>query len=219
MNTINELNLEFRKCNQDNNDWLWPTDDTVAWKYLNKKSAWGLPQRITKFCKKTDIVIQAGGNAGVYPKQYSKLFKTVITVEPDYRNFFCLTYNITDLNVFKIQACLGNSSILLNLDYNTKYKESNRGAMNIAGSGIIPQITIDSLNIIPDLIHLDIEGYEGPALEGAKETLKRCSPIVVLETNGSGDRYEWPKSRIDSLLQSYGYKIIESWEHDTVYEK
>jgi hypothetical protein len=52
MNTINELNLEFRKCNQDNNDWLWPTDDTVAWKYLNKKSAWGLPQRITKFCKK-----------------------------------------------------------------------------------------------------------------------------------------------------------------------
>ena len=91
--------------------------------------------------------------------------------------------------------------------------------MKVSGLGKIPQITIDSLNLNPDLIHLDIEGYEGFAIEGAKETLTKYSPIVVLETNGSGDQYGWPQEKIDNLLKSYGYTILETWGHDTVYGK
>jgi len=220
MNTLTNLNLEFRDDHRkESSKWLWPSDDIIAWKYLNKKTNWFLPDRVTKFCKKRDIVIQAGGNAGIYPKQYSSLFKTTITVEPDYRNFFCLTYNVPENNVFKFQACLGNSSMFLNLDYNRDYNESNRGGMKVSGNGIIPQITIDSLNTEPDLIHLDIEGYEGFALEGAKNTLTKYSPIIVLETNGSGDQYGWPQTKIDNLLCTYGYTVIEKWGSDTVYGK
>lgn len=218
VNTFKNLNLEFRNSKCHGEEWLWPADDIVAWKYLNK-SSWDLPQRISQFCTKKNIVIQAGGNAGLYPKQYSKLFDITVTIEPDYRNFFCLAYNVPESNVFKIQACLGNSSSLLNLNYNKKYQETNRGGMKVSGHGIIPQITIDSLGLTPDLIHLDIEGYEGPALEGAENTLKTSSPIVVLETNGSGDQYGWKQNKIDRLLNTYGYNIIETWGHDTIYGK
>lgn len=218
MNVFKKLNLDFRESEKHGGEWLWPADDHIAWRYLNKQS-WDLPTRISNFCKNKNLVVQAGGNAGLYPKQYSKLFNIVITVEPDFRNFFCLTHNVPDYNVFKIQACLGNENKFLNLGYNEKYKETNRGGMKVDGLGIIPQITIDSLGLQPDLIHLDIEGYEGPALEGAKKTLIQFSPIVVLETNGSGDQYGWKQEKIDQLLYSYGYKIIETWGHDTIYGK
>lgn len=218
MNKFNELNLELRSSEKHVGEWLWPADEFIAWSYLHKQS-WDLPLRISRFCKNKKLVLQAGGNAGLYPKQYSKLFDVVITVEPDYRNFYCLTFNVPERNVFKFQSCLGNENKFLNLDYNEKYKETNRGAMKVNGEGIIPQITIDSLGLTPDLIHLDIEGYEGPALEGAEHTLKNSSPIIVLETNGSGDQYNWKQEKIDQLLFSYGYRIIENWGHDTIYGK
>lgn len=218
MNKFNELNLELRSSEKHGGEWLWPSDDFIAWKYLHKQS-WDLPSRISKFCKNKKIVFQAGGNAGLYPKQYSKLFDIVITVEPDFRNFFCLAYNVPEQNVFKFQACVGNENKFLNLGYNEKYKETNRGGLKVVGSGIIPQITIDSFGLTPDLIHLDIEGYEGPALEGAEITLKKSSPIIVLETNGSGDQYGWKQEKIDNMLKSYGYDIIETWGHDTIYGK
>lgn len=32
------------------------------------------------------------------------------------------------------------------------------------------------------VIQLDIEGYEADALKGARDTVRRCQPIIVLET-------------------------------------
>jgi FkbM family methyltransferase len=218
MSDINKLlNLEFRESKAHGGQWLWPADDTVAWGYLNKAAHRHQPHRIAELCLNRNLVIQAGGNAGLYPKQYSKLFKTTITVEPDYRNFICLAYNVPEDNVFKFQACLGNESKFLSIGYNDRWDHENRGAMKVTGSGLIPQITIDSLNVAPDLIHLDIEGYEAFALLGAEKTIKSHKPMIVLETNGSGDEYGWTQSKIDNLLFSWGYKILENWGHDPVY--
>lgn len=46
----------------------------------------------------------------------------------------------------------------------------------------VPVVTIDSLDL-PDLQHvkLDAEGYEQEVLEGARETLRRCRPVLSLE--------------------------------------
>jgi FkbM family methyltransferase len=217
MNPINELNLEYRTCNVDSSIWLWPLEDRGAWKALTKESNYTLPDKISKFCNNFDLVFQAGGNAGIYPKHYSKIFNSVITVEPDYRNFFCLNFNVTDKNVFKFQTCIGNENKTLDLGFKGSYTPKNRGKMRVQGPGLIPQITIDSLSITPDLIHLDIEGYEGFALEGAVQTIKNFKPVIVLETNGSGDAYGWPQEKIDSFLFSLGYDIIEDWGHDKIY--
>lgn len=48
---------------------------------------------------------------------------------------------------------------------------------------IIPQ----DINI--DLIHLDLEGWEFHALDGSKELIKRCRPIIVLEIDGKAVEY------------------------------
>jgi FkbM family methyltransferase len=211
------LNLEYRFSKKHNKEFLWPADDVWAWKWLNKKEHWNLPIRIAKLCKNTNLVIQAGGNAGLYPKLYSGLFSTVMTFEPDFRNFFCLSHNAIEPNIFKYQAALGNTTDPIGMAVNPLWNQENAGALRIQGQGKIPQLTIDSLGAVPNLIHLDIEGFEAFALLGAEKTIKKHNPLIVLETNDSGDAYGWRQEKIDALLYAWGYKILENWEHDTVY--
>lgn len=218
MTMFDDLGLEFRSSRRHGGEWLWPKEDIWAWKWLNKIGHWDLPQQISKLCPNKNLVIQAGGNAGLYPKQYSKLFKQVITCEPDERNFFCLSQNVLEDNVIKHRCALGDTISNVGLKANAAWDYTNMGALKIVDNGDIPQITIDSLDLNPDLIHLDIEGFEGPALIGAKETIKKFKPIIVLETNDSGDEYGWPQDKIDRLLFSWGYQIRVKWDHDTVYQ-
>lgn len=212
------LNLEYRSSRRHGGSWLWPQEDVWAWKWLNKIGHWDLPRQISLLCKTTKLVIQAGGNAGLYPKQYSEIFDSVVTLEPDYRNYVCLCENVKADNVTRYQKALGAEPGLINLKTNPKWNETNTGALKIAGTGHIEQITIDSLDLAPCLIHLDIEGFEGFALQGAQATIKAHRPLIVLETNGSGDEYGWPQDKINDLLFSWGYSILVSWEHDTVYQ-
>jgi FkbM family methyltransferase len=216
--TFELLGLEYRESRRHPGLWLWPSEDVWAWKWLNKIGHWDLPVQIARLCANKNLVVQAGGNAGLYPKQYSRLFQSVITLEPDHRNFTCLCRNVTEENVVKYQAAIGEVESMVSLETNPRWNETNTGALKIKGPGHIKQITIDSLNVDPDLIHLDIEGFEGPALLGAQSTINRCRPLIVLETNGSGDDYGWPQEKIDSLLASWNYKIHVSWDHDTVYK-
>ena len=85
--TFESLGLEYRKSRRHPGVWLWPRDDVWAWKWLNKIGHWDLPVQISELCENKNLVIQAGGNAGLYPKQYSRLFQSVITMEPDHKNF------------------------------------------------------------------------------------------------------------------------------------
>lgn len=210
--------LEYRTSPRHPGRWLWPREDRWAWKWLNKKEHFDLPRRIAALCQRRGLVIQAGGNCGLYPAQYSNLFQQVVTFEPDATNFHCLKINVPQSNVTMYQQALGDKSDLVALEPNQRWMESNRGALRTSGPGTIPQITIDSLDIAPDLVHLDIEGFEALALLGAQQTIARHHPLIALETNGSGDDYGWPQHKIDSLLKSWGYDVFVTWQHDTVYK-
>lgn len=128
--------------------------------------------------KKT--IIQAGGNFGLYPLLYSRLFTNVFTFEPDVNNFYCLTNNCNYNNIHPFRLALSNKNEFLKLEI---VNHDNYGMNRISNKGMdVYAITIDSMNI-PDvsLIHLDLEGYEYNAILGAKKTIKKYKPTVVLE--------------------------------------
>ena len=210
--------VEYRVSRRHPGRWLWPREDRWAWKWLNKLEHYDLPRRIAELCDQRQLVIQAGGNCGLYPAQYSELFDQVITFEPDARNYHCLCVNVPNLNVIKHQQALGACSDLIRLEPDARWNETNQGALRTRSQGTIPQITIDSLAVAPNLIHLDIEGFEAFALQGAEHTIRTHRPLIVLETNGSGDEYGWPQHNIDAMLAQWGYTISISWGHDTVYK-
>lgn len=47
----------------------------------------------------------------------------------------------------------------------------------------VQTIKIDDLNLLPDIIKMDIEGGELNALKGCTETIKKCSPVFLIEVN------------------------------------
>lgn len=215
----NNLNLEYRVHKNLGGNWLWPKEDQGCWRHLNKLKYFDNPHKVASLTNERKLIIQAGGNCGIYPKQYSTLFDVVITFEPDFRNFYCLSHNVPEKNVFKFQAALGSNTEFVNV---TAPEKDAAGEYNIGGfqtevGGIIPQVTIDSLNVQPNVIQLDIEGFEGFALLGAEKTIKKCRPVLVIENKDFGIRHNWGSKEITELLSSWGYIFSTTIGLDSVF--
>jgi len=60
--------------------------------------------------------------------------------------------------------------------------------------------TFDSHNLDPDIVKIDVEGYELQVLEGMKETLARSRPVMMLEANEKDQQCQ-------ALLASLGYEF------------
>jgi FkbM family methyltransferase len=210
---ISNFELLYSKLWQK--EYLWPKEETRSWRTINKKNDKLILDEMLSYVKDKDLVIQAGGNGGVYPDYLSKFFKKVITFEPDPINFFCLSYNTLQPNIFKYQACLGNNFEPLSVQENNEF--SGMSSLMVSDYGAIPQVTIDSFHLTPSLIFLDIEGYEGFAIEGAIETIKRCKPIIILEVHWVCEKKGWTKDKINNLMYSLNYKILHEFNKDIVY--
>ena len=155
------------------------------------------------------VVVQAGGNCGMYARFYGKYFNSIHTFEPEPLNFKCLSYNIKDIPKIKgYEAALG--------DKVGKVKISGGGYRNCGTFRVreiktdeegIDMLSIDSLQLEHvDLIHLDLEGYEDNALKGAMETIKKFKPTVITERNRGHDK-----------LVALGYKTEKLPKMDTLF--
>jgi hypothetical protein len=78
---------------------------------------------------------------------------------------------------------------------------------------------IDDLNLeCCDLIHLDIEGYELHALMGARNTIEKHQPLIVLEYYEPwAKRYNTSLIEIESFLSNCGYVFLEDCYGDRIY--
>jgi FkbM family methyltransferase len=202
--------IELRK------GWWWPKKDKACWNYLTKRP--NLPELISKYVDNKNTVLQAGGNAGMYPKFYENIFSKVISFEPDPTNYLCLEKNTSE-KTLKYNYCLSDREEHVNLSYDEiDIRKPNLGNLSVKGKGNIQAITIDSLKLsVCDLIHLDVEGYEGKVLTGAIETIRKLKPVIALEMKGHGERYGWSDDRLNSFLNSLGYKEVDNIFDDSVF--
>jgi FkbM family methyltransferase len=150
--------------------------------------------------------------------------------EPNSENYRCakITALINDIsNVELRHAGLGERNEKLTLSVTDEKGQSRGGSSRIVidcsgetseGTETVQMLTIDEL--IPadrsvSIIQLDVEGHEQQALSGAIETIKRCSPILVLEVlpGSSFIRSDWFS---DKLLR-LGYKMLRKLHGNAVF--
>lgn len=200
--TIDEQ-LEFRYYNLEegtNDKWLWIKSDGGpdggAW--MGPIKDWSSHSvEYFKNVKKYDTVITAGANLGLYARMYAKRFKQVYAFEPEWLNFHCMSYNNPYENVIKLQAALGHEHTFCTMRRPT---DLNVGMHHISelNTGLIPVVTIDSFNFQAcDLIQLDVEGFEYPALIGAQKTIQRFKPVLVVER---------PSQDVLNFMKHYNYE-------------
>jgi FkbM family methyltransferase len=167
------------------------------------------------FTKQQRVVVQAGGNVGCWPKWLAARFAEVHTFEPEVNNFTALVRNVPETNVIKHFAALGDHHGRVGLRLSPK----NLGAHRVEGEGNVPMMMVDDLKLtVCDLLILDIEGHELPALRGAAKTLARCGPVVMVEDRALGRKDE----RIDAItrwLAVRGYRQVARVHWDVVFTR
>lgn len=189
----------------------WPSKDREHDIIIDRM---GDLEDMVAFCRGFDVAIQAGGNCGVWPQALSDKFSTVYTFEPDWLNFRCLSHNATAPNIIKFQAALGKDHSMIDLDRNPL----NCGAHHVKGGGNIPVLRIDDLNLSAcDLLQLDIEGFELNALKGAEETIRKFSPVIVIEENGTSERYGVKTGEAGEWLKQFGYTLTHQVHRDLIF--
>lgn len=202
--------VSYRKCGHEGvEELLWVTSDRGAFGNEQDGPLFDWLEGSKDFMsqvKKFDVVIQAGGCCGMYPRFYKNYFKTVYTFEPNRLNFLCLDRNCDGEGYKKFQGGLGNTTNKLSL---RRADSSNVGMHQIRDdlAGDIQMYRIDDLNLNDcDLIHLDIEGYETKAIEGALNTIEKFRPVIITERDGGSD-----------ALAKLDYRVFKKLRMDTIF--
>ena len=195
---------ETRYSKEWKKEYLWPKEDIHLWRHLNKERYGQIvPKTVANLCDSKGVIIQAGGACGIYADYYSKRFGKVWAFEPDPNNYHCLKENTEDIISFN--CALGEKLGKVTMHNDRK----NFGATHvIKEDGPTRVLTIDGMGISPDVIHLDVEGYETNILKGAKNTIKKCSPMLVLET--VDEKY---------VIEELGYTYIEKVGADSIFKR
>jgi FkbM family methyltransferase len=189
------------------NGLYWLDQDFGAWEGPSKEWVYNHSKAINKYVKTQGVVVQAGGNLGMYPKLLAQSFERVITFEPDPLNFYVLNLNCPEPNITKFNAGLGASTGNVGLSRPVKH---NVGMHKVSGDGHIPIVSIDVMLELDrlDLLMLDIEGYELHALKGAEKTILKHRPVIFTEA---------PTAAVNEYMADLGYTFAENSAMDAVW--
>ncbi len=161
-------------------------------------------------------VVDVGANVGYYMLLFRQLVGSeghVICFEPELENFVELERNqrLNHLeNVTLVRAAVGAS------DGETPFRSGLNGVVTDEGEGdgVVPMVRLDTaLERPPDLIKIDVEGYEGHVLEGAASVIREHRPILFVEL------HSWmlyPPFTVESIFDFLGTWYAEPEIHLTL---
>lgn len=152
------------------------------------------------------IIVDVGAHIGTMTVPFARKAKVVHSFEPMPENLALLRYNLEQNGVRNVEVhpnALGSREGLVSL---TTDNEGSAASYKVSGAGTTEMRTLDSFGLSPDLIKIDAEGYEPHVLEGAKETIRRCRPVVFFELFMPFLRaHPHALARIEDVLEGYSF--------------
>jgi FkbM family methyltransferase len=167
------------------------------------------------FLREEDLFVDIGANAGSYTiLAGSAVGASGIAFEPVPSTFKRFVENIRlnylDDRVLPINKGVGAEKGKLVFTSNCDTTNHALALDERCDNTIAVEVTTldDSLQgKSPALIKIDVEGYETLVLAGAQKTLKNESlKAIIMELNGSGQRYGYDESKIIELMFNYGFR-------------
>ena len=159
-----------------------------------------------------DHFVDVGANVGSYTILASKVRKAFTTsFEPVPSTFNWLKKNtevndLEELVELNNQGCSNESKVLKF----SKEKDTTNHVLTDADEDEYIEVKTVSLDIAlkhsPTLMKIDTEGFETEVLKGAQKILQEeCLLAIIIELNGSGNRYGFDENAIDTDLKGLGF--------------
>jgi FkbM family methyltransferase len=203
--------------------WVLPSSDRHFAAYLAKAPKLEgrrmyQPEHITKsvaMCRRRRVAIDVGAHVGFWSYYLAMRFETVHAFEPSELFASCFTRNVRAKNVILHRIAVGENTGTVEMEMTPE----NTGATHVrhGSPGSIPMRRLDDFGLENvDFMKVDVEGYERMVIEGARETLLRCKPLVIVEQKDFGSRYGDEPYAAAELLESLGAVIIDRVVQDLV---
>jgi FkbM family methyltransferase len=175
---------------------------------------------IKEFIEDGDYVIDAGAfiadHTIFYSKQVGESGK-VFAFEPNKEAYECLVYNMSKReNVYCFNNFLSNRR---DKRASINNSDKNKGAAFIIQGNDIISMTIDELELIRcNFIKIDCEGSEYDILIGAKKTIEKFKPTMLIEINSSALlRNNITSSYLIHYIESLGYSVRNIYAEQIMY--
>ncbi|PIQ27780.1 FkbM family methyltransferase [bacterium (Candidatus Blackallbacteria) CG17_big_fil_post_rev_8_21_14_2_50_48_46] len=168
---------------------------------------------ILHYLKKDDLFADIGANHGVYSLLAAGICQAqVISIEPIPETFKQLNEQI---HLNKLENLIKTHQAGISSKPGQLYFSKQLGTMNHvvldphSPTDVleVPVFTLDQLITGPaKVLKIDTEGFELPALQGALNCLSNPAlHAIIIELNGSGEKYGYTDQTTDQLLRSQGF--------------
>lgn len=149
------------------------------------------------FVKKHTLALDIGAHRGIWSREMVKDFDEVTAIEPT-----DLYKQIDQSYINVINAACGAKVGKCRMQAGKK----NTGQTFVTEGDEVDVITVDSLNVIPNFIKIDVEGMEYDVLKGGRKTILKHKPLIMIEENNLCLRYGHRINRASDLLKRWGMK-------------
>lgn len=187
--------------------------------------------------KTKEVALDIGANFGFCTYKFSSFFKQVIGFEPIKEVYDCLVKNVDKDNCILHNYALGNKSDLVLMLNQRKRQGQNQIIDNDVAKEIMAMPApprkskaskfeiIENIQVKPlddlnlqniSMMKIDVEGFEGNVIEGAKETIRRNKPIMGIEKTPVDNVFTKREVNIDKQMEGLGYFHYKTYgKHNT----
>lgn len=171
---------------------------------------------ILHYLRQGENVIDVGANAGIFTILAAGVKKAnVIAIEPIPETFSHLIDNLAINYLFEKvtpkRVGIGDNQdkISFTSDLGAMNRALCQNELNKAGHTIEVEVTtLDAIatDFNPNLIKIDVEGYENFVIQGGEKTLSRsqCN-VVILELNGNGKKFGISDESIHNKMLGFNF--------------
>ena len=206
--------------------WWLPKEDQHFEGYFSKSIQVGnkrlyQPQHIDRcfhhIKNRKHTAIDVGGHCGFWSFYLAGNFKKVYTFEPVEIFRECFKKNIPHENVELLPVALGNENGFVSMNVELENTGATHVLSNTNDLNKVELKKLDDYELTDiDFIKIDVEGYENQVVLGAKETLLRNKPIIIVEQKGFSERFNETQFEAVDTLKSYGAKVIDQVVKDYI---
>ena len=154
------------------------------------------------YCKQFRTAVDVGAHIGLWSYYLAKRFETVHAFEPVADHRQCFEMNMAGLPVRLHPCALGDENASVSI--HTSHTSSGDSWVN--GDGDIPMRCLDDFDLQDvDFIKIDCEGWELRVIQGARDTIARCRPVIIVEQkSGRAQKFGLPETGAVQELEAMG---------------